>query len=250
MNLKTLLFDAFMTFNFMSNSTSASHRYGLPMSEAGTLTSIANEARSDVAVPAARMQHVVWNYTMQDSLQQAVQTTNKSWWFDANQNTSRFNLEALMQFEPFKSNYPGWGFLFHDSCQDGEFGITRIFLYRAIRQRPYFDYDHCNATGFTQNQGSINSYMSCTKEHYPEVAKRPYSWVWQYMPALLLENTTEIACALLGMQGALTTKGGAPNHFMCFRNHATVQVNEQPYKAGVSCSECEPEQTCINRLCI
>lgn len=224
--------------------------FDIPQSEVNDLVNILNSARAHVRVPAVRMRKVGWNYEMASDLQQAVQTIDPSWWFDKNQSVARFNAEVLMRYEPFKSKYPGWDFLIHDGCQSSPVGVRRIFMYRAIHQKPYFNYNNCNATGFTPHAGYINSYLSCVTHPYPMVSNKPYSWVWQYMPKLLLENTTEIACMLVGQSGPNAAGGYRPNHFFCYRNNATPQINEQPYKAGKSMSECPKGTRGVKRLCV
>jgi hypothetical protein len=218
-------------------------------SEVNAIVSLTNFARSHVAVPAVRMYNVRWNHHVAKDLQHAVQTIDPSWWFANNQNNGGFNGQVLMDYEPFKSKHPKWGFLIHDGCQSGTKGVQRIFRYRAINQKPYFNYYNCNATGFTPH-GYTNSYRSCSAQSYPNGSNKPYSWVWQYMPKLLLENTTEIACMLVGQSGPNAAGGNRPNHFFCYRNNVTSQINEQPYKAGKSMSECPRSTKRVNNLCI
>jgi hypothetical protein len=236
----------------MQSAFATAAQNSIPQSEVTELMDILNEARSNVAVKAVRMHKVKWNLTMAADLNNAVKTLDPSWWFDANQTKARYNGQVLMDYEPFASKYPGWDFLIHDGCQNGPAAVRRIFIYRAIAQKPYFNYNNCNATGFIAGKGYINSYLSCCAHDYPAVSNKPYSWVWQYMPKLLLENTTEVACMMLGQPGPNYAGGDRPNHFFCYHNNATPQVNEQPYKAvskgqkaGAEC----PGKV-VKRLCI
>lgn len=241
----------FAAFN-VTESVKAKPYTKIPDSEIKSIVGMTNYARSHVKVPAAKMHQVHWNEELHSVLDQAVEQIDPSWWFSTNQTKARYNGQVLMDYEPFKSQFPGWDFLIHDGCQSSAVGLRRIFQYRALSQRPYFNYENCNETGFTPNKGYINSYMSCNAHDYPTVSNMPYSWVWQYMPKLLLENTTEIACMLTGRPGPNADGKAHPNHFFCYRNNATPQINEQPYKATAKGEQAGAEcpRKVKNRLCV
>ncbi len=226
--------------------------YSLPKNEVADILQLTNYARSHVNPSAVSISRVNWNYTMQKDLEAFVQITPKSWWFSDSDNPNiKFNAFELMQKPEFKSKYPGWGYLIHDGCQSSNTGVTRIFRMRAIKQAPYFSYANCRKDVFSNDRGHINNYLTCIKQSYPKVSNKPWSWVWQYYPPLVLENTTEIACALLSQPGPNAAGGNRPNHFFCYRNNATPQINEVPYKSGKAGSECYKKgKKVINKLCV
>ncbi len=226
--------------------------YSLPKNEVSKILSITNKARANVNPPAVRMNKISWNFTMQKDLEAFVQNTPKSWWFSRSEDiTVKFNGFTLANRHAFFANkYPGWGYLIHDGCQSTNTGVQRIFNMRALVQSRFFSYKDCNKTGVTDTRGHINNFTSCVGKKYPWVSNQPWSWVWQYYPPLVLENTTEIACALLSQPGPNAAGGHRPNHFFCYRNNYTPQINEVPYKTGKSMSECLSDKKRMNKLCV
>lgn len=231
----------------------------VPRYEIKSILAYTNNARrrtqGNAQPPASKMRMVTWNYELQQDLKNFVANTDQSWFFSKNQTGSRYNLENITAFEPFKSKYgENISFFIHDSCQSSPVAIRRIFYYRAYAQRDCFNYSAC--TDFvTERKGSINGYMSCNRYPYPDklLSSTHCSWFWQYYPMIVNDNVKEIACALLGFQGPDAAGTGQLNHFMCYYTKidaAKKQTTEIPYTAGPACSECPPSSKCVNRLCV
>ncbi len=222
--------------------------YNLPTVESNLIVNTINQARTNVATPALAMHKVAWNHTLQADIEAFVQLTPKDWWFSRSDTGLKFNGFDLMNQPFFKNKYPDWDFLIHDGCQSTITGVSNIVKMRALKQKHCFKYSHCNPNGFMSDYSHVNNYASCSAANYPLKSNLPCSWSWQYYPALILEDTTQIAGALLSQPGPNAAGGNRPNHFFFYRNNAKLQSNEQPYRAGKSGKGCPGK--IVNKLCV
>jgi len=244
MNLKTWM------LGFLGVQQAAAVYTTVSPQEAQSTVNLINSARRSVNPAAAAMPQVIWDFKLQAALDNFTLHVNPAWWFDKNQTVARYNGEVLMQFEPFKTQFPGHGFMTHDGCMNNPKAITKNFAER-IRQKDCFDYYKCPTT-VIPHIGYINNYFDCNRYPYPAklVSGTPCSWFWQYYPMIVNDNVKTMACLLTGHPGPNADGKDHVNHLFCYYGNVKKQITEQPYVAGPSCSACLPTTKCKEKLCL
>jgi len=222
--------------------------------EANKIIDIINAARRDVEPRPTAMMKVEWDYPLQDALDKYANLINKKWFFEKNQNWSRYNGEALMRMAPFNTSFVGYDHFIHDGCQSSADGVSKIVYDRAVMQRHCFNYNVCNDSAPINPKGTINGYESCNNIPSALSSQHPCSWWWQYYPMIVYENVTKLACVMTGVPTPSNPNKLRDDSFFCYYSKAAAQTTAKPYRkvsAGHAvCSECPPKSQCKKLLCV
>ena len=195
--------------------------------EKDDIITIINNARANVLIPALNLTTVTWDYPLESDLN-AFLPTNRSWLFE---NSTRFNhsvVDIVVKFnlmflmrEPKFSNYSGYNYVFHDTCNLAKNDVSKIFRYR-VNQKKCFTYKKCDPLQFT-------NFQTCNTAPVPRITQTPCSWYWRYYTALIRQDLKTIACVRFSHPGPYTPNK-QKDSFGCYGKLANA-TNDVPYTA-------------------
>jgi hypothetical protein len=204
------------------------------------------EAARAATVPfAADMQATEWDAELAADLYTFSKEVNANWYFEtcdmtgpkrtSNSSYCGFN---TMEIEPFKTKYPGFGFVTHDTFMSPSL-LGFNFGFR-LNQKHCVNFSKCSSDEFTNFETCGSPLVA--------VPGQTCSWATQYYPRLMMASLNKIACTTFKVHGPNAPKE-QPWSYFCYGNY-TQPLNDKPFEVGAHCSQCpEDAPVCVHNLC-